>query len=86
MSKMAEIEIASFDDAQNPNSPEKSGLRLNSSSVWLKLPANIGWVKSPWRSSIQTCVKIRELMEGKFEERIYQLEMENRELKQKLGL
>ena len=83
---MAEIEIASFDDAQNPNNAEKSGLRLNSNSIWLKLPVNIGWVKSPWRSSIGTCVKIKELLEGKFEEEIYKLQQENTELKKRFGI
>jgi hypothetical protein len=86
MSKMAEIEIASFDDAQDPNNLQVGGLRLNSSSVWLKLPANIGWVKSPWRSSIGTCVKIKELLNGKFEEEIYKLQQENVELKKRLGI
>lgn len=83
MSKMAEIEIHCFDDAQDPNNPQQSGLRLNSNSVWLKLPANIGWVKSSEKSSIKTCVKIKDLLERKYDQKIYELELELRELKKK---
>lgn len=77
---MAEIEIASFDDAQDPNNPQVSGLRLNSNSIWLKLPGSIGWVRSQHRSSIRTCVDIKDLLEGKFHEEIYNLQNKVREL------
>lgn len=63
MSKMGEIEIHTFPSNIDPNisTEDKGGMRVGTGSIWLKLPGNLGWVRSPERSSIQTCLQIKKL-------------------------
>ena len=64
MSKMGEIEVYCFPSNIDPNisTEQITGLTVGTTSIWFKMPGNLGWVRNDIdRSFIGACVKIKTL-------------------------